>query len=83
MDENNIPYASLHNRLKTKYFEKFEFSRTLFLKFFILSSGATTQGNFKRNLQKFKNREDVKVHDKEDVIIKGRQKCFQRLSDST
>ena len=24
-------------------------------------SGATTQGNFKRNLQKFKNREDVKV----------------------
>jgi len=37
LDENNIPYASLHN------------------------SGATTQGNFKRNLQKFKNREDVKV----------------------
>ena len=26
-----------------------------------LFSGATTQGNFKRNLQKFKNREDVKV----------------------
>ena len=74
LDENNIPYASLHNRLKTKYFEKFEFSRTLFLKFFILSSGATTQGNFKRNLQKFKNREDVKVLNNEDVIIKGRQK---------
>merc|ERR1719195_2025481 len=37
LDENNIPYASLHN------------------------SGATMQGNFKRNLQKFKNREDVKV----------------------
>ena len=40
----------------------------------ILSSGATTQGNFKRNLQKFKNREDVKVLSNDDVIIKGRQK---------
>ena len=67
LDENNIPYASLHNRLKLSFPE-------LCVESFILSSGATTQGNFKRNLQKFKNREDVKVLNNEDVIIKGRQK---------
>ena len=37
LDENDIPYASLH------------------------TSGATTKNSFKRNIQKFKNREDVKV----------------------
>ena len=40
---------------KAKYFEQLW---NWHLKFY---SGATTQGNFKRNLQKFKNREDVKV----------------------
>merc|ERR1712130_688365 len=37
LDENDIPYASLHNNT------------------------ATTQNKFKRNIQRFKNREDVKV----------------------
>ena len=36
-------------------------SRYAHLKISEFFSGATTQGNFKRNLQKFKNREDVKV----------------------
>ena len=55
-------------QVENKIFREIWVFQNFVFESFILSSGATTQGNFKRNLQKFKNREDVKVLNKTKVL---------------